>query len=131
MLHANARLISEPTFNEEIEQFAVTAVLRPGTAPALRGARGLLRRLLRQLRAAFPTAVLPVRLDGGFASAQLFAFLEREQVEMRRRDAELRGSGVGHYRPGVPGAPHARLRDRGPMIESGGPWLTTGRRTLC
>ena len=69
MLHANERLISEPTFNEEIEQFAVTAVLRPGKAPALRGARGLLRRLLRQLRAAFPTAVLPVRLDGSFASA--------------------------------------------------------------
>src|SRR5207245_2585516 len=59
----------------------VAAVLRPGNAPALRGARGLLRRLLRQLRAAFPSAVFRVRLDGGFASAQLFAFLEREQVE--------------------------------------------------
>src|SRR5439155_602584 len=33
------------------------------------------------LRAAFPSAVFRVRLDGGFASAQLFAFLEREQVE--------------------------------------------------
>jgi hypothetical protein len=39
------------------------------------------RRLLGQLRAAFPDAVFRVRLDGGFASAKLFAFLEREQVE--------------------------------------------------
>ncbi len=74
-------VVAAVTFNEETEQFAVAAVLRPGNAPALRGARGLLRRLLRQLRAAFPSAVFRVRLDGGFASAQLFAFLEREQVE--------------------------------------------------
>ncbi len=74
-------VVATVTFNEETEQFAVAAVLRPGNAPALRGARGLLRRLLRQLRAAFPSAVFRVRLDGGFASAQLFAFLEREQVE--------------------------------------------------
>src|SRR5438445_644036 len=57
------------------------AALRPGNAPAHRGARGLLRRLLRQLRAAFPDAVLRIRLDGGFASAKLFAFLEQAQVE--------------------------------------------------
>src|SRR3989442_14607389 len=50
-------------------------------SPAHRGARGLLRRLLRQLRAAFPQARFRVRLDGGFASPPLFTFLEREQVE--------------------------------------------------
>ena len=74
-------LVATVTFNAEAEQFAVAAVLRPGNAPAHRGARGLLRRLLRQLRAAFPTAGFRVRLDGGFASAKLFQFLEREQVE--------------------------------------------------
>src|SRR2546422_310987 len=74
-------VVATVTFNDEAEQFAVAAVLRPGNAPAHRGARGLLRRLLRQLRAAFPDAVLRIRLDGGFASAKLFAFLEREQVE--------------------------------------------------
>ena len=74
-------VVATVTFNDEAEQFAVAAVLRPGNAPASRGARSLLRRLLRQLRVAFPEAVLRVRLDGGFASAQLFAFLEREQVE--------------------------------------------------
>jgi hypothetical protein len=74
-------IVATVTFNAEAEQFAVAAVLRPGNAPAHRGARGLLRRLLRQLRAAFPTAGFRVRLDGGFASAKLFQFLEREPVE--------------------------------------------------
>src|SRR3989441_7982649 len=73
--------VATVTFNDEAEQFAVAAVLRPGNAPAQRGARGLLRRLLHQLRTAFPDAVLRVRLDGGFASAKLFAVLEREHVE--------------------------------------------------
>src|SRR5256712_1213518 len=74
-------VVATVTFNDETEQFAVAAVLRPGNAPATRGARGLLRRLLHQLRTAFPDAVLRVRLDGGFASAKLFAVLEREHVE--------------------------------------------------
>src|SRR5881397_3773022 len=74
-------IVATVTFNDETEQFAVAAVLRPGNAPATRGARGLLRRLLHQLRTAFPDAVLRVRLDGGFASAKLFAVLEREHVE--------------------------------------------------
>src|SRR6266516_621609 len=74
-------IVATVTFNDELAQFAVAAVLRPGKAPAQRGARGLLRRLLHQLRTAFPDAVLRVRLDGGFASAKLFAVLEREHVE--------------------------------------------------
>ena len=49
--------------------------------PAGRGARGILRRLLRKLRAAFPTATFRVHLDGGCASPKLFTYLEREQVE--------------------------------------------------
>src|SRR5712691_2806940 len=60
-------VVATVTFNDEAEQFAVAAVLRPGNAPASRGARSLLRRLLGKLRAAFPTAALRVRLDGGFA----------------------------------------------------------------
>jgi hypothetical protein len=74
-------IVATVTFNAEAEQFAVAAVLRPGNAPAHRGAHSLLRRLFRQLRGAFPTAVLRVRLDGGFASAKLFQFLDREEVE--------------------------------------------------
>jgi Transposase DDE domain group 1 len=74
-------IVATVTFNAEVEQFAVAAVLRPGNAPATRGAGGIVRRLLGKLRAAFPTATFRVRLDGGFASPKLFAFLERQQVE--------------------------------------------------
>lgn len=74
-------VVATLTFNDEAAQFAVAAVLRPGRAPAGLGARGILRSLLRKLRAAFPAATFRVRLDGGFASAKLFTFLEREQVE--------------------------------------------------
>jgi len=74
-------LVATVTFNDEPVQFAVAAVLRPGTAPAGLGARGILRSLLRKLRAAFPDATFRVRLDGGFASAKLFTFLERQDVE--------------------------------------------------
>jgi hypothetical protein len=56
-------------------------VLRPGNSPATLGALGLLRRLCRRLRAAFPGAILRVRLDGGFASPEVLDFLEAEGVE--------------------------------------------------
>src|SRR3989449_9628819 len=74
-------VVATVTFDDEAEQYAVAAVLRPGNVPASRGARGLLRRLLGKLRAAFPTAPLRVRLDGGFATPALFAFLEAQPVE--------------------------------------------------
>ena len=69
------------TFNGEPEQYLVAYVLRPGNAPALSGAIGILRRLLKRLRAAFPGARVLVRLDGGFAAGELFDFLEAEGCE--------------------------------------------------
>src|SRR5437016_6398459 len=74
-------VVATVTFNAEAEQYAVAAVLRPGNAPASRGACGLLRRVIRQLRAAFRSPTIRVRLDGGFATPTVFAFLEAEQVE--------------------------------------------------
>jgi hypothetical protein len=74
-------LVATVTFDDEPAQYAVTTVLRPGNAPASRGARGLLWRLIQKLRGAFPTARLRVRLDGGFATPKLFAFLERHGLE--------------------------------------------------
>jgi hypothetical protein len=74
-------VVATVTFNDEAEQFAVAAVLRPGNAPAPRGARGIVRRLLGKLRDAFPQATFRVRLDGGFAHPKLFTFLEQQQVE--------------------------------------------------
>ena len=74
-------IVATLSFNDEPEQFAVAAVLRPGNAPATRGARGILRRLLDKLRVAFPAATFRVRLDGGFAHPKLFKVLEQQQVE--------------------------------------------------
>jgi hypothetical protein len=74
-------LVATVTFNAEPTQYVVAAVLRPGTSPAPRGARGLLARLCRRLRAAFPAARLRVRLDGGFATPAMLDFLEATGVE--------------------------------------------------
>jgi Transposase DDE domain group 1 len=66
------------TFNQEAEQYLVTAVLRPGNAPGSAGAVGLLRRLIDRLRKAFPDAKIRVRLDGGFAAPEVLDFLDCE-----------------------------------------------------
>ena len=71
-------LLAFVTFDAETEQYLCAAVLRPGNAPATRGARGVLRRLLALLRLAFPTARFLVRLDGGFATPALLDFLDAE-----------------------------------------------------
>lgn len=67
------------TFNDEPEQYIFTSVLRPGTAPDKRGAVAILERILGRLRSAFPKARLRVRLDAGFASPEIFAFLDAQQ----------------------------------------------------
>ncbi len=69
------------TFNREPEQYLFAYVLRPGNAHATHGALAMLARLLPRLRAAFPRARLRVRLDGGFAAPQSFAFLEAQGLE--------------------------------------------------
>jgi hypothetical protein len=74
-------VVATLTFNAERTQHLVTAVLRPGNAHATLGAIGILRRLLAKLRVAFPYTTLRVRLDGGFATPALFAFLDAEGVE--------------------------------------------------
>jgi len=71
-------LLTFLTFNDEVEQYLCAAILRPGNAPATRGALGLLRRLLPLLRLAFPKARFLVRLDGGFAAPEIFEFLDAE-----------------------------------------------------
>ena len=66
------------SFDDEPDQYLFAAVLRGGNAPAKLGAIGILRRVLAKLREAFPNARFRVRLDGGFASADMFAFLESQ-----------------------------------------------------
>lgn len=74
-------LVATLTFNDEAEQYVVAIVLRPGNSPATRGARGLLRTLVRRLRHAFPGAALRVRVDGGFAGNDWLDLLETQRVE--------------------------------------------------
>ena len=71
-------LLAFLTFNDEAEQYLCAAILRPGNAPATGGARGTLTRLLGLLRITFPRARFLVRLDGGFATPELFDFLDAE-----------------------------------------------------
>ena len=71
-------LLAFVTFNAEVEQYLCTAILRPGNAPATRGARGTLARLNDLLREAFPKARFLVRLDGGFATPAMLNLLDAE-----------------------------------------------------
>jgi hypothetical protein len=66
------------SFNDEVEQYLFTAVLRPGNAPAKLGAVGILRRVIDRLREAFPGVRLFVRLDGGFACPEVLDFLDEQ-----------------------------------------------------
>jgi hypothetical protein len=74
-------LVAFLTFDDEPRQYLVAALLRPGTAPAPVGVRGLLLRLLPKLWRAFPGTAIRVRLDGGFASPEIFTLLEDAGVE--------------------------------------------------
>ena len=66
------------SFDEESEQHLFTAILRAGNATDKRGVRGVLRRILPQLRHAFPRARILVRLDGGFADPAILDLLDDE-----------------------------------------------------
>jgi hypothetical protein len=68
-------------FDEEPEQYLFAYVLRDGGAPATQGAVPLLRRIIGRLRKAFPGVIVRVRLDGGFATPEVFEFLDEERVE--------------------------------------------------
>ena len=75
--HRYLPLLGFLSFNDEPEQYLVTAVLRPGNASEKHGVViGLLQRLVDLVRAAFPQATIKLRLDGGFACPQMFAYLD-------------------------------------------------------
>ena len=110
-------MVATVTFNDELEQYAVAAVLRPGNAPATRGARGLLRRLLAKLRAAFAgrrigcgwTAASPARTVLGPPGSRRDRVRRGHRRAMRRLDKRARrlmGQGPdavqGHRPDGAP-----------------------------
>jgi hypothetical protein len=69
------------TLDDEPESFLVAAVLRSGRAPDKQGAIGILRRLIAKVRQRFPRTRIRVRLDGGFMSWEVLAFLDQAGVE--------------------------------------------------
>ena len=74
-------LVASLTFDDEARQYLVAAMLRPGNAAGTAGAVSLLQRLLPKLRRTFPGARLRVRLDAGFATPDVFTYLETAGVE--------------------------------------------------
>jgi hypothetical protein len=58
----------------------ITAVLRPGTCHASRGALAVLKRLVRRLRARWPRVRIEVRGDSGFAVPGLYDYLEEQRI---------------------------------------------------
>lgn len=63
---------------EEPERYLLAALLRRGDANATLGFAGVVRRLVRRIRALFPEARVRVRLDGAYATPEVFALLEDE-----------------------------------------------------
>jgi hypothetical protein len=55
----------------------ITALLRPGNVHASRGAKGLLRRLIRKIRKRCPEALIVVRGDSGFCVPRILNEFER------------------------------------------------------
>ncbi len=64
------------TFDREREQYLCAAALRPGNASTHAGALTLLKRIIDRLQGRFPKARILVRLDGGFATPELFEFFD-------------------------------------------------------
>jgi hypothetical protein len=58
----------------------ITAVLRPGTCHASRGAIPVLKRLVQHLRARWPQVTIELRADSGFAVPALYDYCEEQRI---------------------------------------------------
>src|SRR5712692_12042123 len=75
--HCYLPLLGFLSFNDEPEQYLVTALLRPGNASEKHGVVvGLLARLVGLVRAAFPQALIKLRLDSGFTCPLMLNYLD-------------------------------------------------------
>src|SRR5690625_1118819 len=79
--HCYLPLLGFLQFNNESEQFVFTGMLKPGNGSARSSLFSILNRTLPRLRAAFPGVRIRVRLDGGFASPQVFDYLDAQDVD--------------------------------------------------
>jgi hypothetical protein len=58
----------------------ITAILRPGTCHASRGAIAILKRLVRLIRARFPQVTIELRADSGFAIPPVYDYCEDQHI---------------------------------------------------
>ena len=68
------------TCDDEGEQVPLGVILRPGNSGAARGTLPLLKRLVPRLRRQWRGVQLRVRLDGGFASPEIYEWLEAHGI---------------------------------------------------
>lgn len=73
-------MITTIQFEDEPDQYQVAPVLRAGNAKGSLGAIGILKRLVPRLRIAFPNATLYARMDGAFATPEVFDWLEANDM---------------------------------------------------
>ena len=83
-------MVTTVQFGQEKEHYAVAPLLRPGNASGDANALAVLKRLLPRLRARFPKAKIRVRMDGAFATPEVFDWLEtrrlRYAINMAKND---------------------------------------------
>jgi len=65
-------MVTTIQFEGEPSQRLVAPVLRPGNSKGFKGAIAILKRVIPEVRKAFPKAQIVVRLDGGFAAPEVF-----------------------------------------------------------
>ena len=69
------------TFDNELEQYLVCSVLRPGNAPANLGLLPVLKRLAKCLRKSFKKVKLRIRLDAGFQGPKMLKFFRTHGLQ--------------------------------------------------
>lgn len=69
------------SFDGEADQYLFAYVLRGGDAAAKHGCVAILKRVLPKLRRTFPKADILIRLDAGFAGAELYTFFEAQALK--------------------------------------------------
>jgi len=73
-------MVTTVQFDDESDHYLIAPVLRPGNAKGSAGALSILKRLLPRLRKLFPQAEIFVRMDGAFATPEVFSWLEAEEL---------------------------------------------------
>lgn len=69
------------SFDEEVDQYLLAYVLRAGNAATKDGLLPILKRIVPKLRKAFPRTRILIRLDAGFAGAELYEFFKAEDLD--------------------------------------------------